>query len=51
MRFPGFVRDTWFKAEKEGVYRGACVELCGKNHAFMPIVVEVEILPRNTANG
>lgn len=39
---PGFVRDTWFKAEKPGVYRGQCVELCGKNHAFMPIVVEVK---------
>ena len=38
---PGFVRDTWFKAEKEGVYRGQCAELCGKDHAFMPIVVEV----------
>jgi cytochrome c oxidase subunit 2 len=38
---PGFVRDTWFKAEKEGVYRGQCVELCGKDHAFMPIVVNV----------
>jgi cytochrome c oxidase subunit 2 len=32
---PGFVRDTWFKAEKIGVYRGQCVELCGKEHAFM----------------
>lgn len=39
---PGFVRDTWFRAEKTGVYRGQCVELCGKNHAFMPIVVEVK---------
>lgn len=39
---PGFVRDTWFKAEKPGVYRGQCAELCGKNHAFMPIVVEVK---------
>ncbi len=39
---PGFVRDTWFKAEKPGIYRGQCVELCGKNHAFMPIVVEVK---------
>lgn len=39
---PGFVRDTWFKAEKEGTYRGQCVELCGKEHAFMPIVVVVE---------
>ncbi|MFZ6648778.1 cytochrome c oxidase subunit II [Undibacterium sp. TJN25] len=39
---PGYVRDTWFKAEKEGTYRGQCVELCGKEHAFMPIVVVVE---------
>jgi cytochrome c oxidase subunit 2 len=38
---PGFVRDTWFRAEKEGVYRGQCAELCGKDHGFMPIVVEV----------
>ncbi len=38
---PGFVRDTWFKAEKIGTYRGQCVELCGKEHAFMPIVVKV----------
>ena len=38
---PGFVRDTWFKAEKPGIYRGSCVELCGKDHAFMPIVVDV----------
>ncbi|HLU77368.1 MAG TPA: cytochrome c oxidase subunit II [Burkholderiales bacterium] len=38
---PGFVRDTWFYAEKEGVYRGQCAELCGKDHAFMPIVVRV----------
>ncbi len=39
---PGFVRDTWFKAEKVGTYRGQCAELCGKNHAYMPIVVEVK---------
>ena len=38
---PGFVRDTWFKAEEVGTYRGQCVELCGKEHAFMPIVVKV----------
>jgi cytochrome c oxidase subunit 2 len=38
---PGFVRDTWFKADKLGVYRGQCAELCGKDHGFMPIVVEV----------
>jgi len=39
---PGFVRDTWFKAETPGVYRGQCSELCGKEHGFMPIVVEVK---------
>jgi cytochrome c oxidase subunit II len=39
---PGFVRDTWFRAERVGVYRGQCYELCGKDHAFMPIVVEVK---------
>jgi len=38
---PGFVRDTWFRAEKEGTYRGQCSELCGKDHGFMPVVVEV----------
>ena len=38
---PGFVRDSWFRAEKEGLYRGQCAELCGKDHGFMPIVVEV----------
>ena len=37
---PGFVRDTWFKAEKIGTYRGQCAELCGKDHGFMPIVVK-----------
>jgi len=41
---PGFVRDTWFRAEKVGVYRGQCAELCGKEHGFMPIVVEVRSL-------
>ncbi|MEM5386977.1 cytochrome c oxidase subunit II [Paraburkholderia phymatum] len=38
---PGFVRDTWFKAEKVGTYRGFCTELCGKEHAYMPVVVNV----------
>ena len=38
---PGFVRDTWFKAEKVGDYYGQCVELCGKEHAYMPIHVKV----------
>jgi len=37
---PGFVRDTWFKVDEPGVYRGACTELCGKDHGFMPVVVE-----------
>lgn len=39
---PGFVRDSWFKAEQVGIYRGSCAELCGKEHGFMPIVVEVK---------
>ncbi len=39
---PGFVRDSWFKAEKVGIYRGQCAELCGKEHGFMPVVVEVK---------
>ena len=38
---PGFLRDAWFRAEQPGIYRGQCAELCGKDHAFMPIVVEV----------
>ena len=38
---PGFIRDTWFKADKEGIYRGNCAELCGKDHGFMPIEVHV----------
>jgi cytochrome c oxidase subunit 2 len=40
---PGFVNELWFKvdADKNGVYRGQCVELCGRDHGFMPIVVDV----------
>lgn len=38
---PGFIRDSWFKADRIGTYRGQCAELCGKDHGFMPIVVEV----------
>jgi cytochrome c oxidase subunit 2 len=38
---PGFVRDVWFRAEKPGIYRGQCAEICGKEHGFMPIVVDV----------
>ena len=38
---PGFVRDTWFRADKTGDFYGQCVELCGKEHAYMPIHVKV----------
>lgn len=38
---PGFIRDTWFTADNPGIYRGQCAELCGKDHGYMPIVVEV----------
>ena len=37
---PGFIKEVWFKVDKEGAYRGQCAELCGKAHGFMPIVVE-----------
>jgi cytochrome c oxidase subunit 2 len=36
---PGFLRETWIKIEKPGIYRGQCAELCGKDHGFMPVVV------------
>ena len=36
---PGIVRDAWFQADRPGIFRGQCAELCGKNHGFMPIVV------------
>jgi len=38
---PGFVRDNWFRADKTGDFFGQCVELCGKEHAYMPIHVKV----------
>jgi len=38
---PGFLRDTWFRANEPGTYRGQCTELCGKEHGYMPIVVRV----------
>lgn len=38
---PGMVNDSWFRAEETGTYRGQCAELCGKDHGYMPIVVEV----------
>jgi len=46
---PGFVRDAWFKAEKAGDYYGQCYELCGKEHAYMPIHVKVLSQPDYTA--
>jgi cytochrome c oxidase subunit II len=46
---PGFVRDTWFRADKVGTYRGQCAELCGKDHGFMPIVVDVVSAAEYTA--
>jgi cytochrome c oxidase subunit 2 len=41
---PGYVNEMWFKVDedKTGTYRGQCVELCGRDHGFMPIVVEVK---------
>ena len=38
---PGFVNEFWFQADVPGTYRGQCAELCGRDHAFMPVVVEV----------
>jgi cytochrome c oxidase subunit II len=38
---PGRINETWFKAEREGMYYGQCSELCGKDHAFMPIAIHV----------
>jgi len=36
------VRDVWFRADRPGIFRGQCAELCGKEHGFMPVVVEVK---------
>jgi cytochrome c oxidase subunit 2 len=38
---PGYLNEGWFQVDEPGVYRGQCAELCGKDHGFMPIVVEV----------
>ncbi len=46
---PGFVRDTWFRAEKTGDFHGQCQELCGKEHAYMPIHVKVVTAEEYTA--
>jgi cytochrome c oxidase subunit 2 len=42
---PGFINETWTLATEEGIYRGQCAELCGKDHGFMPIVVNVVSQP------
>jgi cytochrome c oxidase subunit 2 len=39
---PGFVRDDWMKFDTTGTYRGQCAKICGKEHGYMPIVVEVK---------
>ncbi|HTH79081.1 MAG TPA: cytochrome c oxidase subunit II [Ramlibacter sp.] len=46
---PGFVRDTWFRSEKTGDFYGQCYELCGKEHAYMPIHVKVLAAAEYTA--
>ncbi len=38
---PGFVNELWFRADQIGIYRGQCAELCGRDHGFMPVVVDV----------
>jgi cytochrome c oxidase subunit 2 len=43
---PGFVNELWFRADTEGTYRGQCAELCGRDHGFMPVVVEVKSKPK-----
>ncbi|MBE7184886.1 MAG: cytochrome c oxidase subunit II [Methylobacterium mesophilicum] len=43
---PGRINETWFSAEKEGLYYGQCSELCGKDHAFMPIAIRVVTQPQ-----
>jgi cytochrome c oxidase subunit 2 len=39
---PGYINEMWFRADEPGVYRGQCAELCGRDHGFMPVVVEVK---------
>lgn len=43
---PGFINESWAKIKQVGIYRGQCAELCGVNHAFMPIVVEAVTAPQ-----
>lgn len=46
---PGFLRETWIRLEKPGIYRGQCAELCGKDHGFMPVVVHAVTEPEYLA--
>jgi cytochrome c oxidase subunit 2 len=46
---PGRINETWFKAEREGIYYGQCSELCGRDHAFMPIAIRVVAEPAYNA--
>ena len=39
---PGFINEAWTRVEEPGIYRGQCTELCGREHAFMPVVVEAK---------
>jgi cytochrome c oxidase subunit 2 len=39
---PGYINEMWFRADEPGVYRGQCAELCGRDHGFMPVVVDVK---------
>ncbi|MCP3692562.1 MAG: cytochrome c oxidase subunit II, partial [Planctomycetaceae bacterium] len=38
---PGFINEMWIRADETGTFRGQCAELCGKDHGYMPIVVDV----------
>jgi len=38
---PGIINEAWFRANETGTFRGQCAELCGKDHGYMPIVIEV----------
>ena len=38
---PGYMNEAWFRAEETGTFRGQCAELCGMDHGYMPVVVEV----------
>jgi len=46
---PGFIKDAWFTIEKAGTYRGQCSQICGKEHAYMPIVVVAMEQPKYDA--